>query len=207
MQTRTIYIDFDDVLCETARALTRLLEREFGKIVAFDDIHTFNLGESFGIGETELQHLMECGHQPDVLAGFEPVAGAREELTRWADAGYEIEIVTGRPAATLEASTTWLERHGMPYSSIIFVDKYGRELMAEGAHRAISLEALYAREYCLAIEDAPHMAGYLLANMRMPVAVIQRPWNINNPIAESETRARLFRCRDWEHITELFPAP
>ena len=34
----TIYVDFDDVLCETALGLARIVEEEFGRKVAFEDI-------------------------------------------------------------------------------------------------------------------------------------------------------------------------
>ena len=207
MKHPAIYVDFDDVLSQTALALAGLLEREFGKTVAFDDIHAFNLSESFGIDAGELQHLMELGHQSDFLAGFEPVPGARAGLAHWAEQGYAVEIVTGRPAATFAASKDWLERHDMPFADLVFVDKYSRTLMPEGADRALTLDALYARDYVLAVEDAPHMAGLLLAHMTMPVAVMDRPWNLKHPIAEGPARERLFRCRDWAALTARFPAP
>jgi hypothetical protein len=45
----SIYVDFDDVLCETARALVALLQSHFGRTVAFDDVISFDLAVSFGL--------------------------------------------------------------------------------------------------------------------------------------------------------------
>jgi len=42
MSDRTIYVDIDDVLCETAQYCLRIVEREFGKKVEFR-IECFNL--------------------------------------------------------------------------------------------------------------------------------------------------------------------
>ena len=51
---RRIYVDFDDVLAETARAYTTLLEQNYGKTVPFDAIWSFNLGISFNAGDSRL---------------------------------------------------------------------------------------------------------------------------------------------------------
>ena len=78
-----VYLDFDDILCETARAFTGLLHREFGKSVAFEDIHTFNLGESFGLAEKIVREhpdarivmVSSVGYQENIVAALQ--RGAR----------------------------------------------------------------------------------------------------------------------------------
>ena len=56
MAETPIYVDLDDVLCETARGFLGLLQREFDRRVAFEDIRDFDLGVSFGLDEIE--HLV-----------------------------------------------------------------------------------------------------------------------------------------------------
>ena len=38
-----IYVDYDDCLCETARAFTVIAERLFGKKVPYEKVRFFNL--------------------------------------------------------------------------------------------------------------------------------------------------------------------
>jgi len=202
-----VYVDFDDVLCETARALAFMLEREFRKTVAFEDIHTFDLGQSFGLDASDLQRLMELAHQPEFLGELAPVPGALEALRGWAAAGVEIHIVTGRPASTRTTSAAWLRNFDVPYSRLIFVDKYGRNLLPDGAEDAISLAELMQMRFALAVEDAPQMADFLVRNMPGPVAMIRRPWNARATIGTGNDPGQLHRCQDWAQILQQFPAP
>ena len=49
------YVDFDDCLCETARALTGIAERLFGKKVLYEEIRFFNLKDSFDLDYEEVE--------------------------------------------------------------------------------------------------------------------------------------------------------
>jgi hypothetical protein len=99
---------------------------------------------------------------------------------------------------------TWLRAYGIPFDELIFVDKYGRALMQEDGVRALSLEALAAMPFALAVEDAPGMVAFLLEHTRMPVAIMDRPWNRRAAFPSSNGRG--IRCRDWAAIMERFPA-
>ncbi len=200
---RCIYVDFDDVLCETASALTGLLAREFGKQVAFADIFSFNLADSFGLPPADLEHLMEVAHQPEALLGMQPLPGAVETLNRWATDGYAIEVVTGRPPATRATSEEWLRRHGVPCTALTFLDKYNRHGDAPG-DRSLTLDEFRTRRYALAVDDAPRMIAFLADDMQMPVAVMARPWNVVIP---GNGPRPLPRFPDWEAIRSAFPAP
>ena len=207
--TRDIYIDFDDVLCETALAFTELVREHFGKTTRFENIASFNLDVAFGLTPGQLEELMQRGHEPDVLARLEPVKGAVEGLRRWSERGYRISIVTGRPATTEEVSKRWLDAYSVPYAEVVFVDKYNRKFVSAGHFSApmISLAELTRRPFCLAVEDAPHMAAFLAREMTMPVAVLQRPWNADDPDLRALPGNRISHCRDWNDILERFPRP
>ncbi|MDP6526014.1 MAG: bifunctional metallophosphatase/5'-nucleotidase [Kiritimatiellia bacterium] len=207
MQNATpIYIDFDDVLCETARALSALLEREFGKSVAFEDIFTFDLQKSFDLTTKELEHLMLLGHEAEVLGELDPVDDAIPTLRRWVEGGSTVAIVTGRPASSYEVSVGWLDRHNVPYSDIMFVDKYSRTTPETGPVPVHTLDALRSMDFCLAIDDSPVMIEFLIESMRMPMAVLDRPWNSKHPLQTDSTR-RILRCRTWNEIAAAFPTP
>ena len=63
--TKTIYIDMDDVLCHTARGCLTIIEREFGKQIAFEQLTTFDLGQACGLRAEEIAELFRIVHQPD----------------------------------------------------------------------------------------------------------------------------------------------
>ncbi|MDA0576546.1 MAG: hypothetical protein O3B24_00435 [Verrucomicrobia bacterium] len=204
MKRLPVYVDFDDVICETARELAVLLHQEFGKTVAFEDIFAFNLGQSFGLDSRELDHLMARAHEDAFLERLAPVPGALEAMRRWSDAGVEIHVMTGRPSDTAAVSADWLIANGVTHARLAFVDKYGRA-QPGGAVPTLSLAELQQLDFALAVEDAPQMADYLVRNHPWPVAVIERPWNRHAEIGGAATG--LHRCRDWSQILECFPAP
>lgn len=186
-----IYVDFDDVLCETARGLLGLLEREYGKRVAFEDLTNFDLEISLGMPKAEFEHFFKLVHHPDELRGYDPIPEALAALDGWSRAGYEIAIVTGRPTAAREVSLEWLAAHQVAYHSFTMVDKYGREK----GNGALSMAELTAMEFSLAIEDAPQMAQYLAGSMATPVALVDRPWNRSLP-----AHKRITRVVSWAEI-------
>jgi len=46
MNSKTIYVDFDDVLCETARHFLVVVEREFNKRIAYEELTDFDIEEA-----------------------------------------------------------------------------------------------------------------------------------------------------------------
>jgi uncharacterized HAD superfamily protein len=173
--SRTIYVDMDDVLCETARGCLEIVERVFGKRVAYEQLTDFNLGNSCELSSEETAELYHIVHHPDELLRLKPVNGAIAVLNQWMAAGFEIAIVTGRPPATYEPSLDWLAREHVPYHSFTVVDKYGRFTTEETI--VVSLSELARREFTFAVEDSPTMAKYLAEQMRVPVRLFNRPWN------------------------------
>lgn len=203
-QIKPIYVDFDDVLCETALAFTHVLEREFGKRVRFEDIVSFNLGRSFGLSDADLEHLFDILHQPEELLAIKPVPGAVHGLQQWAVAGCDVRIVTGRPPSTAVPSRTWMERYGIPHASLTFVDKYARNHVPHEGETLLTLEQLAEAEFCLAVEDSPEMAVFIAQEMRLPVALLDRPWNASLDCAAHEG---IVRCEGWSDLLHRFPHP
>lgn len=194
-----IYIDFDDVLCETALGFTDIIRESFGRHVAFEDIHSFNLWESFDLTQTEYDRLMDLGHRDDFLSSLAPIPGARDVILDWTTSGLEVTIVTGRPPACAPVSADWLKRHDIPVAGIVFVDKYGRN---HANDCSITPHALGQMNFALAIEDAPAMAQHILSHTSFPLVVYDRPWNRNFPTGHFPQSGQATRARDWSHIAQ-----
>ena len=197
-QTKTIYIDMDDVICQTVPYCLKIIDREFGKAVPFERLSTFDLGSACALQPDELAELFRIVHHPDELIRLEPVEGAVAALRQWIAAGYDITIVTGRPPATYDASLEWLARHRVPYQSFMVVDKYGRFETASTI--GITLEQLAERQFCWAVEDSLPMASYLADRMRVPVALMDRPWN-----RKDLEHSLIGRYSCWDDIAKEWP--
>jgi uncharacterized HAD superfamily protein len=196
---QTIYVDMDDVLCETARALLAIVEREFGKTILYDQLNTFEVGEACGLQNHEVTELFRIAHHPEELLGMAPIKEALSVLRQWSEAGHEIAIVTGRPPSTHESSIEWLAVHGLPYDTFIMVDKYGRFTAEDAAGRKLS--DLAGRRFSFAVEDSPTMAKYLADEMKVPVALLDRPWN-----RATAEHSLISRYNHWREIGESLPA-
>jgi len=192
------------VLCETARALMHVARKEFGREVVFKEISSFNIAISFDLTAEQVEHTMTLVHEPDVLLSMEPIPGARRLLEQWIGAGFIIEIVTGRPPSTAAPSHAWLKKHEIPYSALVFVNKYGREHPDTDSISYISLNELRTREYRLAIDDSPEMAAFLANEMNMDLALFDRPWNAGAVLPSSSVNRRIERCRGWAEIAAKF---
>lgn len=199
-----IYVDMDDVLCETAQGFLSLLKRSYGRVVLFEEIISFDLSRSFDLDQSEIERFMHRAHEADVLAELEPIPGALEGVEQWARNGYDIEIVTGRPPSTEPVSRRWLERFDVPYDSLTFLAKYSDLHTEQDIKRAKPLSELEGDDYCLAIEDSREMAQFLAGTLGLWVALLDRPWNRNGeaPLPES-----VVRCDGWEEVLERFGQP
>jgi uncharacterized protein len=190
---RTIYVDLDDVLCHAARHFLMIVEREFGKRIAYEQLTNFDVGHSCGLTANERDELYRIVHRPEELLSMAPVSEAIAVLTRWEEQGFNIAIVTGRPPESVEVSLAWLAQHQISHSSFTVVDKYSR--FTPDNTNAISLAELSTRRFCWAVEDSLPMARFLADQMKLPVALIDRPWNRTDADYN-----RVMRYRDWPAI-------
>jgi uncharacterized HAD superfamily protein len=196
--TKSIYVDFDDVLCATARHFLAVVEREFDKRIAYDELTDFDIGTSCGLRPEETAELYRIVHRPDELMQMAPIDGAIAALRQWADSGYEIAIVTGRPPESYEPSLAWLNRYRVPHQSFSMVDKYSRFRTDNTV--AIRLDELARREYCWAVEDSLPMAQFLATQMKLPVALIDCPWN-----RAAEDHVNVGRYAEWQTLATQMP--
>jgi len=198
-------VDLDDVLAETAQHLVGALARHFGRVRRFEDTLHFDLQRAFGLSAAEHESFMELVHRDDELEAIAPRPGAATVLERWRAAGCEVAVMTGRPPSTEAVSRRWLARHGFAHDRLGFVDKYGRRDWRGGRRRGLPLAALAGHGFSLAVEDSPSTASFLAGRLRVPVALLDRPWNRDPEALGSDARARVVRCRDWSEVAGRFP--
>lgn len=118
-----IYIDFDDVICETAKYFTKIAKELFNIDVPYREVQFFNLQKSFDLSGEQYDELMKAGHIPENLLDYEETPGASEVINKWVDEGHEVFVVTGRPFDSYEPSRRWLDEHHLNRLPIYFVDK------------------------------------------------------------------------------------
>ncbi len=194
-----IYIDFDDVICETARYFTILAKVLFGIDLPYREVQFFNLQKSFNINEEQYKELMKAGHLPENLLAYEETPGATGTINKWVNEGHEISIITGRPFESYEASRKWLDEHHLERVPLFCVDKYGRENFNQGLSYSMTLADLYNRTFDLAIEDSPAAFDHVVHFENCKVAVFDRPWNKNAEFPNEN----FVRCTGWEEIDKI----
>ncbi|MDG2332973.1 MAG: bifunctional metallophosphatase/5'-nucleotidase [Myxococcota bacterium] len=193
------YVDVDDVLAETTRALARLAQERFGKRVRFSEMNVFDLSVSLGLGEEEFPEFMAAAHEREFLLGLAPVSGGARTLVRWREAGAKISVVTGRPPDSRPATLAWLERQGIPFDRLDFVDKYARY----SDPKMTTPQQLLDQGYHTIIEDADATALYWAQNTDARVLLYDRPWN---QASEAEAHGAI-RVHDWAEICEFADPP
>ena len=194
-----IYIDFDDVICETAKHITKLAKELFGIELPYREMQFFNLQKVFELSDAQYNELMETCHTPENLLTYEETPYASSVINKWIDAGHEVSVVTGRPFDAYEPSRKWLDNHGLERAALYTVDKYGREKNVQSYTYAMTLEQLYSMDFDFAIEDSPVAFEHVLHFKNCKVAVFDRPWNRESELPNE----RFVRCFDWLEIDKL----
>ncbi|MEE3327774.1 MAG: bifunctional metallophosphatase/5'-nucleotidase [Myxococcota bacterium] len=192
-----LYIDIDDVLAETTRTLAQTAHARFGKKIDFEEMLSFDLRSSLQLDQDEYETFMLEVHEPAFLRKLEPVENAMEILSRWDNAGARIELVTGRPPSSRQATLDWLADHSIPYHSLEFVDKYGRHK----DDAVLQLADLDGRNYSVAIEDSLAVATHLAENTQSHVLLFDRPWNRDT----NHDERSITRVFHWREISEHLP--
>ena len=73
-----VYIDFDDVICETAMHFCCIAKELFDIDLPYQEVQFFNLKKSFDLDDAQYEELMKAGHLPQTLLAYEETPGASE---------------------------------------------------------------------------------------------------------------------------------
>ena len=199
MRKPKVYLDFDDVLCESFVALDAFAREEFGRgAVPGRRIH-FDLRQSLGIPDEEYGRFMDRFHA-ERLEGIPEIPGSAAALRGWLRDGVaEPVVVTGRPQSAHAASVAWLAARGLDSLDILHVDKYARFASADGA---VPFEALRSMGFALAVDDAPAALDALARAAFCRIAVFERPWNAawTPPAGAPSPHGAPARFSDWRRL-------
>lgn len=172
---QAIYVDMDDVITETTRQYLDVARRMFGRTVLYEDIRNFDLKASFGLTDDQFAAFFSEIHERHFLENLPPVPHALPSLARWREKGFAIHVVTGRLTAAYTASVNWLRHRGVPMDAFVMVDKYARPDM--NPEISIPLKSFDTEPFAFAVEDSPATALFLAAERKIPVFLMDRPWN------------------------------
>ena len=117
-----IYVDFDDILSETALYFSHLVKKMFGKDVPYENIKSFSLQKSFDLSDGDYEKMMTFAHKEEELLSYEETPHARFVLEDWIQEGHEVKIITGRPYSSCSATKQWLQQHSFPPLEVVHVD-------------------------------------------------------------------------------------
>lgn len=192
-----IYVDLDDVVGESMRAFIRLADRMFARRLTFEQVRSFDLAISFQLNPDEYRRFMHAAHLPDVLLDdVQPIFEALDALADWSQAGAHITVVTGRPISTYDITLAWLIRHRVPFHTLRFVRKYGRNEVATTTRQPLNLRTLSKASFRFVVEDSSKMATFLVERLNIPVILLSKPWNTGRLSVENSPL--LHRCASWE---------
>ncbi len=194
-----IYIDFDDVICETAKFFTKIAKELFDVDVPYSEFQFFNMQKTFHLTDEQYTELMKAGHIPENLLAYDETPNASETINQWVDAGHDVSIITGRPFDAYEPSRQWLDEHYLERVPLFCVDKYGREQFNQDCTYSMTLAQLYNLTFDFAIEDSPNAFEHVQHFENCKVAVFNRPWNLQVALPNSD----FVRCNDWKEIDRL----
>lgn len=195
-----IYIDFDDVICETAKYFTQIAWDLFKIDVPYKEVQFFNLQKSFNLTDSQYDELMRAGHIPSNLLAYEETPDASLVINKWIDAGHEVKIITGRPFDAYEPSRKWLDDHDLKRVPLFCVDKYGREIFNQDCTYSMTLSDLYSMTFDFAIEDSPAAFEHVMHFDNCKVAVFRRPWNTNAELPNDN----FIHLDSWKEIDDFF---
>ncbi|MBO7659815.1 MAG: 2-dehydropantoate 2-reductase [Clostridia bacterium] len=194
-----IYVDFDDCLCETGRAFSKLALEMFDKHVPYDRIRFFELDRSFNLDAEQYERLMLRAHEPEMLLSYEATPGAAETINEWISRGYEVSIITGRPSSVYETSRLWLDEHGLKEAKMYCLNKYGRDHFIKNSNSTLEPEDYYRMKFDYAVEDSPKAFRFFEHLPELKVLVFDRPWNRECAFPNGNYQ----RCAGWEIIRKI----
>lgn len=191
-----VYVDFDDCLCETAKAFTEIAKEHFNRDVPYEKVRFFDLQKSFNLNDEEYDQLMKEGHRPEVLLSYDETPGATKTLNKWIDEGHEVFVITGRPYSAYEPSRQWLDEHGLKRAKLFCLNKYGRDFFYKDTEYSLELEDYYKMTFDIAVEDSPMAFKFFDHMPELKVYVVDRPWNQECELPGANYK----RCLNWQEI-------
>lgn len=175
-----IALDVDGVLADLAGMILRIYGEDTGVWLERDFVTEWEFWTKLGMSRREFVDLIvrawsrweEIKPLEDDLAEDTAILG---KLGR-------VEILTQRPAVTIEPVKKWLRKHGISYHGFTWVPLK-------------SSKSLYT--YDVYIDDSPRLAEHL-RRLRRRLLLYEQPWNTSVPASDNVVRVRsLDECIEY----------
>jgi len=171
-----IYVDLDDVVCETCDSLVAFARKHFDRDIAVEEMFDYDLRKSFNFDEPTYRTFMKRFHANE-LVDIPETPHACNVIRSWTAEGLNPVIVTGRPTYSNAATRQWLDEHGLADIRIVHVDKYAKLFNDADDPLITPFSDLQNMGIQFAIDDAPN-AIHKICELRLcPTAIFTRPWN------------------------------
>jgi hypothetical protein len=154
-----IAIDIDSTLHDYWPQFAEAAKRRFGVDLAYDQQVTWEVAQ---LRAEQVRVLVHETHKPDNVLAAKPYPQAVETIRGWKDGGHWILIASHRVPDAQEATSTWLERIGLPYDELYC----GFDKVAHAVDAGIDV----------LIDDSPKTLARAL-EQGMTVATLLHPWN------------------------------
>ncbi len=198
-----IYVDLDDVACETCDRLASFARLHFDRDVTVESMVDYDLRKSFSFDEETYRRYMKAFHASELL-DIPETPDACAVIQSWAKDGLDPVIVTGRPTYSNEVTREWLANHGLSHIRVLHVDKYAKLFNDSEDPLITPFPQLCSMDVRFAIDDAPNAIRMIIETQLCSYAIFTRPWNRNFiPPASALPSYRLSR---WSEIDEIVRA-
>ncbi|MDF9406912.1 MAG: 5' nucleotidase, deoxy (Pyrimidine), cytosolic type C protein (NT5C) [Pelotomaculum sp. PtaB.Bin013] len=158
-------VDIDGVLADSLPLWVRELNRYFNKNKQVEEIHLYNIIQTFEITATELKAFIEQKGR-FLMSAACPVKGAAHYLSM-IKKYHHICIVTARREAYKQETQAWLRRHGMLYDELVLLGSYKKD------------ETCLEKGLDVMVEDTLEV-GLELSAAGIPVILMDAPYNRGN---------------------------
>jgi len=158
-------VDIDGVLADSISLWVHEMNRFFNKNKRIEDVHLFDIIQTFGITVDDLKKFIEQRGR-FLMSAPCPVRGAAYYLSRIKE-HHDIFIITARKETYKQETQDWLQRHNIPYDRLLLLGTYAKK------------EACLENGLSVMVEDTLEVARELSA-AGIPVILMDAPYNRGN---------------------------
>lgn len=195
-----IYIDMDDVVCESCVSLSQFARTHFDRNVQVHEMYDYDLRKSFSFDESTYRRYMKSFHTSELL-DIPETPMATKIIRGWREDGLDPAIVTGRPTYSNAVTLERLEIHGLGGISVYHVDKYAKLFNDSEDPLITPFPALAEMDVKFAIEDAPNAIRMISGINLCPFAIFTRPWNRSYELPASPSPN--YRISSWAELDPI----
>ncbi|MHB1043252.1 MAG: 5' nucleotidase, NT5C type [Eubacteriales bacterium] len=172
-------VDIDGVLADSLALWVRELNRFFRKEKKVEEIHLYDISQTYGITSKQLEEFMSA--RGSFIMSQVPLMRDAGYYLRRIRHYHEIFIVTAREDKYERETREWLLRHGLPHDELVLLGSHQKQSACKG----MSLGAL--------VEDTLEI-GLNVSAAGVPVLLFDAPYN------QGSLPPLVFRQRSWEEV-------